>query len=134
MPLMAVYALQEGIAIDVSTEVFVEPLGPALRGVKRTHVADGVKLPLGSVVPAEAQLLEAPVLARDLLPQPVGCCDGSSKKSFFSKNVLDLPAALWWRVGLAALAPMEVSWPSGGDAAPLRGVSNGHHPKGCHQQ
>ena len=41
MPLMAVYASQEGIAIDVHTKVVVEPLGPAPRGVEGTHVADG---------------------------------------------------------------------------------------------
>ena len=43
MPLIviAVYASQEGVAVDVGTEVVVEPLGPAPRGVEGTHVADG---------------------------------------------------------------------------------------------
>ena len=43
MPLIviAVYASQEGVAIDVHTKVVVEPLGPPPRGVEGTHVADG---------------------------------------------------------------------------------------------
>ena len=85
MPLMAVYASQEGIAVDVSTEIVVEPLGPAPRGVEGAHVAYGVELPLGSVVPAEAQLLEALVLAWDLLPEPTGYFSDGNSMAVFTK-------------------------------------------------
>ena len=85
MTLMAVYASQEGIAVDVSTEIVVEPLGPAPRGVEGAHVAYGVELPLGSVVPAEAQLLEALVLAWDLLPEPTGYFSDGNSMAVFTK-------------------------------------------------